>query len=145
MNLTRLHLVSGFPEKQTLLFRNPSRSRRKILTLLTPVNPLSKEISRNSASFFTTCHTPGGALHPWSPSLGKWHKINQHKIIPSAAQHDEKARVPRRFSTALLAAAAVSESFFGRKRRSLICFARSKRFETPSGRSASANPPEPAQ
>lgn len=44
------------------------------------------------------------------------------------AQHDKEARVPLRFSTALLAAAATSESFFGKKWDSFTCFARSKRF-----------------
>lgn len=116
VKLKHVHLVSEFPEMQKLLCRSPLRSRRKILTLLTPLNPHSKEISSNSASFFTTHQNPRGALYPCSLPLDKWHEIKQ-LIIPSVAQHDKKARVPRRFSSSHL------QKLFGKEMRfpQLLC------------------------
>lgn len=42
--------------------------------------------------------------------MGKWHEIKQI-VIWYVAQEDEKARVPCRFSTALLVTAAIPASF----------------------------------
>lgn len=91
----------------------PLHSRRKLLTLLAPLNPFSKEINLVSFTyyyffFFTAHQNPRDTSHPWSP-LGNWHEIKPI-VIPSVAQSNETDRAPCRFSIALLPTAAVSES-----------------------------------